>query len=385
MYLSIFKEDVIDGLQKAAGIIPQRTGAAYLRSIWLRVDQGKLEILSTDSNIEFRGSYVSDITKEGLIGVQGRAFVDLIRRLPSGSDKIVLETSEDNSVLHISQGRRKYKLPTNDKNWFQNFSDFPEEGAVVWSGDYLQELIERISFCIADDGMDAISCFVLKPKDEDGIEAVGMNGHQFAMMKFVNEDLHALLPQEGILIQKKYLTEIRKWLGSDEIEINIENNRLFLRTEDQKESFSVPLSSYQYHDYSVFLNRINEEGNSSLKLKRDEAMDALNRIEIFNTDSNRCTYFTFTPEEAILSISEQETGSASEYLDVKYEGDIEKIAFHTSKLLSIFEHYNSNELSLTFTGTEGPCGIKGPDDKEYHVIIMPMKIIEDTQFTEEQV
>ena len=127
MILTIFKEDVIEGLQKAASIIPQKTGAAYLRSIWLKAQGGVLEILSTDSNIEFRGSYTADIQTEGLVGVQGRAFVDLLRRLPNG--KITLETDEKNAVLHIMQGRRNYKLPTNDVNWFQTFSDFPEEEA----------------------------------------------------------------------------------------------------------------------------------------------------------------------------------------------------------------------------------------------------------------
>ncbi|MCG8529495.1 MAG: DNA polymerase III subunit beta, partial [Desulfovibrionales bacterium] len=38
MYLKVFKEDVIDGLLKAANIIPAKTGAAYLRSIWLKAE-----------------------------------------------------------------------------------------------------------------------------------------------------------------------------------------------------------------------------------------------------------------------------------------------------------------------------------------------------------
>ena len=77
MYVVVFKEDVIEGLQKAANIIPAKTGAAYLRSIWLKAENGLLNVLSTDSNIEFRGQYTADVKEEGLAGVQGRAFVDL--------------------------------------------------------------------------------------------------------------------------------------------------------------------------------------------------------------------------------------------------------------------------------------------------------------------
>jgi DNA polymerase-3 subunit beta len=37
------------------------------------------------------------------------------------------------------------------------------------------------------------------------------------------------------------------------------------------------------------------------------------------------------------------------------------------------------------TGTEGPCGIRGDDDPDYLVIIMPMKIVEETFYNEEYI
>jgi len=383
MFLTVYKEEIIDGLQKAANIIPQRTGAAYLRSIWLKAEDNTLELLSTDSNIEFRGSYAAEVKEKGLVGVQGRAFVELLRRLPAG--QISLRVDEDSPVLHIEQGRRKYKLPVNDATWFQKFSDFPEQGAVVWSGDFLQELIERIIFCIGDDGSDALACFFMKPAGEGRIEAAGMNGHQFAMLSFINDDLHALLPPEGILVQKKYLSELKKWLSCDEINVNIGDKRLFVRSEKKAESLSLPLSSYQYPDYSVFLSRLQGEDTSSLQLSRNEAQDALLRIAIFNSESNRCAYFDLNEKEAVLSATGQDVGSASESMDVEYKGNIDKIAFPTNNLLAILEHYNSASLTLTLTGAEGPCGIRGEEDKDYLVIIMPMKILDDVNFSEEQV
>ena len=383
MHLRVFKEEVIEGLQRAANIIPQRTGAAYLRSIWLKSETDRLEILSTDSNIEFRGSYTADVTQPGLVGVQGRTFVELLRRLPAG--QISLRVDEAAPVLHIEQGRRKYKLPVNDATWFQKFSDFPEAGAVMWSGDFFQELIDRIIYCIGDEGADALACLFMKPGEEGCIDAAGMNGHQFAMIRFSNDDLRSLLPSEGILVQKKYLNELKKWLGADEINVNISNKRLFVRMENRAESMSLPLSSYQYPDYTVFLSRLNGEHISTLKLDRAEAQDALLRIAIFNTDSNRCTYFDLSAKEAVLSATGQDQGSASESLDVEYSGDIEKIAFPTNNLLTIMEHYASAKLTLTLTGAEGPCGISGTDDVDYRVIIMPMKILDDVNFREEQV
>ena len=61
----------------------------------------------------------------------------------------------------------------------------------------------------------------------------------------------------------------------------------------------------------------------------------------------------------------------------------ELIAFPTRSLMDILGHFQSGSLHFTFTGAEGPCGITGPDDAEYTVILMPMKIAESSYYTEE--
>lgn len=384
MYLKVFKEDVIDGLLKAANIIPAKTGAAYLRSIWLKAEGDMLQILSTDSNIEFSGNYTATVTEEGLAGVQGRAFVDLVKKMPTG--EITLRLEEDGKNLLIEQGRKRYKLPVNEATWFQNFSDFPEANSVYWSGDFLQEVIEKISFCISDeDTMEAIACLSIKPMEDQYIEACGLNGHQFSMQRFLNDELHALLPEDGILLQKKYLNELKKWLGGDEIELNIDNKRLFFRTGDKREVFTIPLSYYQYPDYNSFLSRLGSDDVTKLTVDRKLMIDALDRLLIFNTDNNRCTYFTFNGSEVELASQGQEVGIAKEYVDGEVSGDIEKIAFPTRNLIEILNHYQSEQLTFILTGTEGPCGLRGSDDPEYTVIIMPMKIVEETYYSEEEV
>jgi len=386
MLVTVFKENVIEGLSKAANIIPTKTGAAYLRSIWLKAEKGSLTIMATDSNIEFSGSYTAEVTTSGLVGVNGRNFVDLLRKLSSGVP-ITLSLEEGSNNLLISQkGTRNYKLPTNDAVWFQNFSDFPEDNAVVWSGDYFAELIDKISYCIADDeSKDAIGCLYINPVESGHIDACGLNGHQFAMLRFLNDELHARLPEGGILIQRKYLGEMKKWLGADEIELNVTEKRLFLRTCDKKEMFSLPLSAYQYPDYSNFLSRVDSGETSNLILNRKETEEALERLMIFISENNRCTYFSLSGTEAVLSSNGLDVGSATETLEAEYNGDIKKIAFPTRNLLEIMDHYQSEKLTLVLTGTEGPCGLRGADDPDYTVIIMPMKIVEETYYQEEKV
>lgn len=75
MLFTVKKENIIEGLQKAAGIIPTRAGAAYLRSLWIKAEGEVLTIMATDANIEFTGTYPADVKEPGLVGVNGRNFV----------------------------------------------------------------------------------------------------------------------------------------------------------------------------------------------------------------------------------------------------------------------------------------------------------------------
>ena len=384
MKLTVNKEQIIEGLLKAAAIIPAKAGAQYLRSIWLKAEEGSLSVMSTDANIEFTGRYPAEVSKPGLIGVQGRAFVDLVRQLPTGVLHLTLDEASGN--LLIEQGRRTYKLPVSGAEWFQNFSAFPAENAVTWSGDFLQDILDKVAFCISDDdAMDAIACLCMKPRGNGRIDVCGLNGHQFALVSFTHDELAERLPESGMLIQKKYLQDIKKWLGVDEIELNITDKRLYLRSLDGAETLSLPRAAHEYPDYNIFMSKLASEDMNPMTLARKETIEALGRILIFNTESDRCTYMDLTAGEALLSAQGQDVGSANESLEVTYNGDIKRIAFPTRNLLDVLGHFVSAKIDMMLTGSEGPCGIRGGDDADYTVIIMPMKVSETTYYSEEDV
>lgn len=388
MIVKVFRDDILEGLQKSAAIIPSKAGAAYLRTIWLQAGDNRLTIMATDSNLEFCGAYKAEILEDGLAGVQGRAFYDLVRKLPAG--EITLKLKDKN--LNVTQGSRTYKLPINDPDWFQGLAEFPEDGSVIWTGDVLAEIIDKVAYCISDeDAMEAIACMNMVSKEEAVadetsryVEICGLNGHQFAMARVINDDIADLLPESGLLLQKKYVIELKKWLTTEEVELSLDAKRLFCRTVDKGESFSLPLSFYQYPDYQGFLNKVQaDDGTSTLLVDRVEMLDSLERIQIFNTETNKCVNFHLADAELNLTAQGQEVGHASESLAIEYKGSLDKIAFPTRNLLEILGHMNSAKVQFVFTGPEGPCGVSGKDDSDYLVVIMPMKIVEETYFSEE--
>lgn len=389
MLLQFTKEHLIDGLQQAAGIIPAKAGAAYLRSLWIKAEKDSVSLMATDANLEFTGTYPAEVSEPGLVGVNGRNFVDLVRRLPAGQLKLRLDEATGNLI--IEQGRRTYKLPVSDASWFQPLAVFPAEHSVTWSGDFLQEGLDKTLFCVSDeDSADALACFYMRPlpaEEHDpagaNIELCGLNGHQFARVRFIHDDLAARLPENGVLLQKKYAAEMRKWLGGDDIEVNFTEKRVFLRTGDGRECISLPKANFLYPDTAAFMARLADPSASLLTLSRKECLDALDRINIFNSGNDRWTYFDLAASEVTLSTQGQETGSARESFEAAYTGEIPRIAFPTRNMMDILTRFASASLSLTLTSDTGPCGINGEDDPGYTVLLMPMQVAEQTYYLEE--
>lgn len=381
MKLRVNRIQIVEGLQKAGTIIPSKSGAAYLRAIWLKAEDKQLYIMTTDASLEFTGIYWAEVEEPGLVGVTGRTLVDLIRQFPAGEMEMEADIEKNNFLL--KQGKRgRYKLPMYSPEWFQPLAEFPDGEPVAWSGDFLMELIERIAFCIDDDeSRDALACLCFKPRANGKIEACGMNGHQFAMVTFIHPELCAMLPEKGLLINKKFLQDIKKLLTPDEIELNLSEKRLFLRGSNGSEILSIVLNNnYEYPDYNVFLSNLRDNGANVLTLPRKEMIEALKRINVFAVDGSQSSVYMTLGEHELGMKANSTDGFAQETMEVEYKGALNNITFPTRDLIEIFGHFKSETMLMTFTEQEGPCGITGTDEKDYTVILMPMRVAEEVYY-----
>ncbi len=385
MYIRIFKEDMIDGVLKASSVISQKTGAAYLRTLWLKAEDDLLEIQCTDSNVEFIGKYRANVLEKGLVGVEGKKFNDLIRKLKPG--EILFKSDDENNTLFVQQDKRKYKIPTTESSWFPELNPFPDENYTLWSGEVLKEIIDKVSFSISDDDTSgSMTCMKVSRGDEDKqeVEFCGFDTQNLSLYTVRDDNIYSLIQEDGLLIPKKYLLELRKWLSSGEIELSVSNQRFFVRKQDVQESISFPMSFDEYTDYKQIMDSFSMDLKSLLVINRNELMDALDRILIFSTEFNKSAVFVLKEDEVRIDSTAVETGEATEILSCNYQGDIDNIYFNIKGLLHILGHFSSEEISMNLSGQVDPCKVTGKNDPNYFVVTMPVEIQEETYYTEEE-
>lgn len=382
MKVAINTEHCINGIQKASSITPTKSGAAMLRTMWIRAEKekGTISFMSTDASTEYIGSYPADVEEDGLIGVQSKSATDLLRSLPKGV--VRMYTDDKGSNLVVKQGSRTFKLPVSNLDWFQNFSEFPEDDTIVWSGEVLTGIIDRILFCVSDEEDSPLGCLYIRPKDNGEIDFCGLDGNKFALVKETNDPLHGKLPREGLLIQKKYLNDIKKLISEDEIEINFTGKRFFIRNNDRRDTVSIPLVQFEYPDYTLFLSKI-EPGCSTISVAKAEMSDALSRSLIFNTKDENSVFISLGEASLTLQSSDKSTGSATETIPATVNSTVKNVAFITRGLLDVLQHIDAESIEVKIASEAGPCLFRSAADHSYVVIAMPVQIVEDTYYIEE--
>lgn len=386
MYLRVFKEDLINGILKATGIINIKSGAAYLRTLWLQAEDQKLTVMSTDGNIEFTGRYDANVLTQGMTGVEGKKFADLIRKLNPG--EIILRVDDEGTVLIIEQNRKKYKLPTTDPSWFPDLDQFPDSNVILWSGVELKKIIDKTFFCISEDEtMGALTClkFDRSRFQENTVEVCAFDIQNISIYTTKHDDLYEALPEKGLLIPRKYIIELRKWLPADDIEICIFDEKFFIRTIGMMESINFPLNFDVFMDYHSIISSLRDTIDTKVLFDRNEMLQALDRIFIFSTDYNRAFVMEMSENTIILRSSAVEAGEANEEIECRFEGPVNKVNFNIKSMMDILSHFDSDEVKIEFSSINDPCRVIDDKNPEFYVITTRVMVKEETYYIEEEV
>lgn len=336
MKITINREHCVDGLQKAGNVTPARAATVMLKTTWIKTDRAEksISLMASNGYTEYLGTYPAEVEKDGFVGVYGKAVADLLRALPEGSVNMFTDRRGRNLV--ISQGSRLYKLPASN-----------------------------------DDEDSPLGCLCIHPEKNGGIDVCGLDGYRAALVRITNDALRGKLPEEGILIQKKYLADIRRLISPGEIEIGLTPRRFFIRNRGGRDMVSVPLAQSAYPDYSVFFDRMKADTCSIVRVSRSEFSDALARSLIFNTRDENSVAISIGKDSLTIASSGKSTGSATETIAADCRSTVEHLSFVTRELAEVLSHFGTGSLTMKIASGAGPCSFQTDTDENYAVIAMP--------------
>ena len=375
MEFKINSTDLLKALSHIHGIVEVRHTLPILSNIILEAKDDKLILSSTNLDIYCSDKIKAEVLKSGEVSVPAVTFFEIIKRLPSGSEVLMIMEEGENEI-RLTCGRSKFNLSTLKTDDFPIISDSDLSTNFVLSADELIRIIDKTKFAVSNEEtryyLNGIFLHKAERNSIQFLRAVATDGHRLAQYDIP-------LPQgaediTGIIIPKKTIYELRKVLddANGDVSVSLNENKIKFSFNDLKIVSKVIDGTFP--DYTKVIPQKNDKNfktnNSDLK----NAIDRVSAVAANEESKSKAIKFCIENNSLSLSVESQTKGSANEMIDVNYSGDKVDIGFNSKYIIDICNEVDGDEISISLSDSISPAIILDKTDENLFFVLMPMRI-----------
>ena len=375
MEFKINSTDLLKALSHIHGIVEVRHTLPILSNIILEAKDDKLILSSTNLDIYCSDKIKAEVLQSGEVSVSAVTFFEIIKRLPSGSEVLMIMEEGENEI-RLTCGRSKFNLSTLKTDDFPIISDSDLSTNFVLSADELIRVIDKTKFAVSNEEtryyLNGIFLHKAERNSIQFLRAVATDGHRLAQYDIP-------LPQgaediTGIIIPKKTIYELRKVLddANGDVSVSLNENKIKFSFNDLKVVSKVIDGTFP--DYTKVIPQKNDKNfktnNSDLK----NAIDRVSAVAANEESKSKAIKFCIENNSLSLSVESQSKGSANEMIDVNYGGDKVDIGFNSKYIIDICNEVDGDEISISLSDSISPAIILDKTDENLFFVLMPMRI-----------
>jgi len=371
MKLKIKKEEILKGLQRIQGVVEKKNTMPILSNMLLIADDRGVEIIATDLEIGLRGRYAAEVDKPGAVTVSAKKMYEIVRELPADDIQINVE---ENNWVRIQTGHSQFKLIGLPRDEYPALPDVAEDGMIVIEGDTLRDMIKKTLYAVGENDaryvLNGLFVHMTQTKGGLNIRMVGTDGHRLSMIDRVVDAKHK---EEGIIIPKKAMVELRRLLEEDapktELRLGFSKNHALFKRDGL-----VMVSKLIDGNYPNYLQVVPSKSTKKVTVSKDAFTHAVKRVSILSKEKTNAVKLQLESGQLILSTNNPEVGEANEELAVDYKGEAIAIGFNSRYLMDVLMAMDRETISLELSDALSPCLITEEGDENYKCVVMPMRV-----------
>jgi DNA polymerase-3 subunit beta len=372
MKVTVERAELLKSLGHVHRVVERRNTIPILANVLIRAERSKLAFKATDLDLEVTETIAAEVSPGGSTTVPAHMFYEIVRKLPEGA-QIVLEASGDRATLAIRAGRSRFTLQTLPE------SDFPDLAAGEMTHSFklpaaeLKRLIDKTQFAISTEEtryyLNGIYLHAAGTAQAPTLRAVATDGHRLAQMEL--ELPAGAKGMAGIIVPRKTVGEVQRLIEDSEAEVTIELSQGKIRFTFGDVVLTSKLIDGTFPDYS----RVIPAGNDKeLVVDKKEFEQAVDRVSTVSSERGRAVKLSLSNGRLMLSVTNPDSGSATEEVEVEYTSDPLDIGFNSRYLLDIAAQIEGEAAVLRLADPGSPTLIQDKDSKGALYVLMPMRV-----------
>jgi len=372
MKVTLERTALMKSLGHVHRVVERRNTIPILSNVLLEAQGAALQLKATDLDLEVVESSPADVAMGGAITVPAHTIYDIVRKLPDGA-QVSLEGGGDTAQLILRSGRSRFTLQTLPASDYPDLAagDFPHRFDLKAAD--LRRLIEKTQFAISTEEtryyLNGIYLHTLEIEGELRIRAVATDGHRLARVELPAPEGSAGMP--GVILPRKVVGEILKLLEDPEGIVGVELSTAKVRFTVGPVVLTSKLIDGTFPDYA----RVIPLGNDKrLTVERSDFTAAVDRVSTISSERGRAVKLSLNDGRLVLTVTNPDSGTATEEIEVDYEAAALDIGFNSRYLLDIAAQLDGDTALLKFADPGSPTVVQDREGAAALYVLMPMRV-----------
>ena len=372
MKVTVERSELLKSLGHVHRVVERRNTIPILANVLLQADKSKLSLKATDLDVEITDSIAAEVGPSGSTTVPAHMFFDIVRKLPEGA-QIVLESSGDRAALTIRAGRSRFTLQTLPESDFPDLAPGEMTHKFTLKASDLKRLIDRTQFAISTEEtryyLNGIYLHSAGSAKDATLRAVATDGHRLAQLDLPLPSGASGMP--GVIVPRKTVGEVQRLIEDNDAEIRIELSQGKIRFTIGNVVLTSKLIDGTFPDYGRVIPQNNDK---ELIVDKKDFEAAVDRVSTISSERGRAVKLSLSAGKLVLSVTNPDSGSATEEIEVEYASDALDIGFNSRYLLDIAAQIEGEAAVLRLADPGSPTLIQDRDSKGALYVLMPMRV-----------
>jgi DNA polymerase III subunit beta len=372
MQVTLERAALLKALGHVHRVVERRTTIPILSNILFAADGSSVLLKATDLDLEVTDKLPADVGQPGATTLPAHILYEIVRKLPDGA-QVSLEATGDAAQLLLRSGRSRFQLQALPE------SDFPDLAAGDFTHRFslgaadLKKLIDKTQFAISNEEtryyLNGIFVHTTDVGGKTMLRAVATDGHRLARIEMPAPSGAAGMP--GVIIPRKAVAEVQKLIEDQDSAVTVEISPTKARFSFGDVVLITKLIDGTFPDYGRVIPASNDK---FLTVERQPFANAVDRVSTISSERGRAVKLAMADNKLTLSVTNPDSGSAVEELEVDYDAAPLEIGFNARYLLDITGQLDGDTALFKLADPGSPTLVLDHEGAVALYVLMPMRV-----------